>query len=204
MKNGRECGRRCCSDLLIRGLGWRMFLRRFESEVVMVGVGGLLSVADKLVGQLAGDIWMRTRFDRRALLKYSGMAAASLALPQGAFALADDAPVAKTTAGKVGGTVVEGINVFKGVPYGGDTAKRRFMAPVAPTPWTGVRDCTAFTTMAPQLAAARAPAGRALGAGRPAAGAAAGQVRLRLRLLRRREFRGWLGTRGRRVRIVCI
>ena len=66
---------------------------------------------------------MRTRFDRRALLKFSGVAAASLALPKGAFALADDAPVAKTTAGKVSGTVVEGINVFKGVPYGGDTAK---------------------------------------------------------------------------------
>ncbi len=117
---------------------------------------------------------MRTRFDRRALLKYSGIAAASLALPKGAFALADDAPVAKTTAGKVGGTVVEGINVFKGIPYGGDTAKTRFMAPVAPTAWTGVMDCTAFTTMAPQLVAARAPgAGRALGAGRPA-GAAGG------------------------------
>jgi para-nitrobenzyl esterase len=58
--------------------------------------------------------------------------------------------------------VVEGgINVFRGVPYGGDTAKTRFQAPVAPVRWVGVKECAAFTTMAPQLMAARG--------GRPAA-----------------------------------
>ena len=85
------------------------------------------------------------RFDRRTLLQVSGMAAASLALRAKAFAWADAAPVATTTAGKISGVMEDGINVFKGVPYGGDTAKTRFRAPVAPAAWTGVKECTAFT-----------------------------------------------------------
>jgi para-nitrobenzyl esterase len=65
-------------------------------------------------------------------------------------------PLAATTAGKISGVVEDGVNVFKGVPYGGDTAKRRFMAPVAPAPWTGVKECAGFATMAPQLSAGTA------------------------------------------------
>jgi para-nitrobenzyl esterase len=94
--------------------------------------------------------------NRRTLLRNSGMAAAALALRAKAWAWADGAPVATTTAGKISGVVEDGINTFKGVPYGGDTAKTRFQAPVAPEKWTGVKDCSAFTTMAPQLVAARA------------------------------------------------
>jgi para-nitrobenzyl esterase len=99
--------------------------------------------------------------NRRTLLQVSGMAAASLALRTRAYAWADGAPVAKTAAGKISGTVEDGINVFKGVPYGGDTARTRFMAPVAPAPWAGVKECASFTTMAPQLVAARAGGARA-------------------------------------------
>ena len=99
------------------------------------------------------------RFDRRTLLRNSGMAAAALALRTKAFAWADGAPLAATTAGKISGVVEDGINVFKGVPYGGDTAKTRFQAPVAPERWSGVKECASFTTMAPQLVAARAGAG---------------------------------------------
>jgi para-nitrobenzyl esterase len=87
------------------------------------------------------------------------MAAAALALRTRAFAWADGAPLAATTAGKISGVVEDGINVFKGVPYGGDTAKTRFQAPVAPERWSGVKECASFTTMAPQLVAARAGAG---------------------------------------------
>jgi para-nitrobenzyl esterase len=93
------------------------------------------------------------RFDRRCLFRYSGVAAASLAWPTKALRPADRRPLATTTAGKISGVVEDGVNVFKGIPYGGDTAKTRFQPPVPPKPWNGVLECTSFTTMAPQLVA---------------------------------------------------
>jgi para-nitrobenzyl esterase len=89
------------------------------------------------------------------------MAAAALALRTKVWAgiQVPPDPLAATTAGKISGVVEDGINVFKGVPYGGDTAKTRFQAPVAPERWSGVKECASFTTMAPQLVAARAGAG---------------------------------------------
>ena len=59
-------------------------------------------------------------------------------------------PVATTTKGKVRGYVDQGINAFKGIPYGVDTAKRRFQPPESPAAWDGVRDAVAFGPMAPQ------------------------------------------------------
>ena len=69
--------------------------------------------------------------------------------------------IVETSAGKVRGTVVEGINIFKGIPYGGNTAgKNRFMPPAKPAPWTGVRDVLAYGPSAPQVSAnGRGPAG---------------------------------------------
>jgi para-nitrobenzyl esterase len=59
--------------------------------------------------------------------------------------------VADTAAGRVRGAAVGGVNVFKGIPYGGSTGgANRFMLPPAPTPWTGVRDALAFGPSAPQ------------------------------------------------------
>ena len=42
-----------------------------------------------------------------------------------------------TKLGKVRGYIDDGIDVFKGIPYGDDTAKRRFMAALPAKPWTG-------------------------------------------------------------------
>ncbi len=69
--------------------------------------------------------------------------------------------VARTTHGKVLGSLIRGVSAFKAIPYGGDTAKTRFKAPVPPAPWSSLLDCTRFTTMAPQLSGPRAPSASA-------------------------------------------
>jgi para-nitrobenzyl esterase len=67
--------------------------------------------------------------------------------------------IAKTTSGRVRGVVVNGIRVFKGIPYGASTAgKNRFMPPVKPDAWTGVRDALAYGPTAPQVVARSNPA----------------------------------------------
>jgi para-nitrobenzyl esterase len=123
--------------------------------------------------------------DRRTVLRHAGAVAASLAARKyvwgfsgGGFAAVDadgTAPVARTAYGSISGTVEDGINVLRGVPYGADTAPVRFQAPRPPTPWSGVKVCDAFTTRAPQLTALRgaqgANAAPSLGTvGMPAAG----------------------------------
>jgi para-nitrobenzyl esterase len=60
--------------------------------------------------------------------------------------------LAATTSGKIQGYRDQGINVFKDIPYGDNTAKRRFKAPLPAPRWTGVRDCMRFGAMAPQQA----------------------------------------------------
>src|SRR5271169_3754131 len=103
-------------------------------------------------------------FDRRTLLRYSGIAAASMMLRGERFAFGQDAPTATTTAGKVSGRVENGINVFRGIPYGEDTQKTRFKAPLAVGAWSGVKECTEWSTRAPQLTGERAGRGAAAGA----------------------------------------
>ena len=68
-----------------------------------------------------------------------------------AAAAISDGPVAATSAGKVRGFIDKDIHVFKGIPYGADTAPRRFMAPIPPPPWTGIRPALQFGPRAPQL-----------------------------------------------------
>src|SRR5688572_27696767 len=64
-------------------------------------------------------------------------------------------PIATTTAGRVRGYHDHGITVFKGIPYGADTAKFRFRPPVPPEPWNDVLDTLEFRAASPQDANAK-------------------------------------------------
>ena len=104
---------------------------------------------------------MSRRPDRRAFLKQASLlAAAPFALtPAGCSSSASRAAAARetiteTTTGQVRGYVVDGINVFRGIPYGGDTSgKNRFMPPTPVASWTGVRDAVQWGRVAPQSTA---------------------------------------------------
>ena len=91
--------------------------------------------------------------NRRELLKQSaclagGACAYSISHP--VVWAAQTEPEASITSGRIRGFIDHGTYAFKGIPYGAGTAPRRFMAPMAPKPWTGVHDATNFGSRAPQ------------------------------------------------------
>src|SRR5579884_4133010 len=59
-------------------------------------------------------------------------------LASGAYA-AGKSPVAETQCGRVQGASIEGVHIFRGIPYG---APARFLPPSKPARWTGTRDAT--------------------------------------------------------------
>src|SRR6476659_987270 len=90
--------------------------------------------------------------NRRCFITDSALlAAASGSFLRQAWAAESNFVVADTAFGKVRGFDVQGIKTFKGIPYGATTAGRnRFMPPVEPARWTGVRDALAYGPSAPQ------------------------------------------------------
>jgi para-nitrobenzyl esterase len=109
---------------------------------------------------------------RREFLKQGSVLAALSAggIFRPAWAQAPRHVEADTTFGRVRGVDMDGIKTFKGIPYGASTAGRnRFMPPVDPAKWTGVRDALAYGASAPQrepgaasTASSRAVAARGL------------------------------------------
>lgn len=75
--------------------------------------------------------------------------------------------IVETRYGKVQGREQGSISVWKGIPFAQPpTGQRRFRAPQPPEPWTGVRETTTFSPMAPQVSAVGASMVGAIGAER--------------------------------------
>jgi para-nitrobenzyl esterase len=87
-----------------------------------------------------------TMLNRRTILE----ASLGLVATAGA-ARADTAPEVTTAYGRIRGMAADGVQVFKGIPYGASTAgSNRFMPPRTPEPWTGVRETIAYAGRSPQ------------------------------------------------------
>lgn len=88
---------------------------------------------------------------RRDFLKQSALLATAPLILRGAWIADPTYVVAETAFGNVRGVDAEGIKIFKGIPYGASTAgKNRFMPPVDPVKWTGVKDALNYGPSAPQ------------------------------------------------------
>ncbi|KRG69547.1 carboxylesterase/lipase family protein [Pseudoxanthomonas dokdonensis] len=95
----------------------------------------------------------RRRFLRNAAL--GGMAVASApwlagGSPARAGTHESEMPLLMTRSGQLRGYRERGIHVFKGIPYGADTASRRFQPALPEQPWQGVRDALQYGPAAPQ------------------------------------------------------
>ena len=102
---------------------------------------------------------MQNKINRRSFVGGAALGATSIlggALNQALAANAKDGsaqgPVANTTSGKVRGVVQENkVNAFRGIPYGAPTGGAdRFMPPVKPEAWTGIKETVEWGPEAPQ------------------------------------------------------
>jgi para-nitrobenzyl esterase len=88
---------------------------------------------------------------RDFLGRASAAAFSSCALLESAWAQAPKFVIAETSFGKIRGIDSGNIKIFKGVPYGANTeGVNRFVPPVDPASWTGVRDALEYGPSSPQ------------------------------------------------------
>ena len=60
-------------------------------------------------------------------------------------------PEVETSCGKIRGTIIEGVSVFKAIPYASPpTGRYRFLPPREAEPWPQIRDATAYAGRSPQ------------------------------------------------------
>src|SRR5580698_2961965 len=90
--------------------------------------------------------------DRRDFLRRtSNVAFCGGALLRQAWGESEKLVIAETSFGRVRGIDHQGIKVFKGIPYGANTAgANRFMPPTDPPEWIGIRDALEYGHSAPQ------------------------------------------------------
>ena len=102
---------------------------------------------------------MKTKMNRRSFVSGAALGASAIlgagfnkALAASAKAGSAQGPVANTTSGKIRGVVQENkVLGFRGIPYGAPTGgANRFMPPVKPEAWTGIRETVEWGPEAPQ------------------------------------------------------
>lgn len=97
---------------------------------------------------------MKSKMNRRLFLGSASLAATALVSRTAAAADikgASSGPVAETASGKIRGAVINKVNAFKGISYGASTeGANRFMPPMKPKPWSGVKDALEWGLEAPQ------------------------------------------------------
>lgn len=87
---------------------------------------------------------------RRRWLELAAGAAALCTAPGVMPARDHPTPIARTRGGLLRGQTDGGIHVFRGIPYGADTATRRFRRAQREAPWEGVREAFDYGPSAPQ------------------------------------------------------
>ena len=89
---------------------------------------------------------------RRTFISSTAIVGAGLALPRLGFGAVTPGATAQTKSGALRGYVDNGVQVFKGIPYGASTAgANRFMPPRKLQAWTGVRDAFEYGGRSPQI-----------------------------------------------------
>lgn len=86
--------------------------------------------------------------NRRQFLKVGVLATATA--PLAYASVGEPSRELRTRSGRVRGVKENGLHIFKGIPYGADTAGHRFQPPAKETPWKGLRDATQYGASAPQ------------------------------------------------------